>query len=171
MAKEQKEPVKEYLSEKIKEALDINRKAQELMRIVLGEEIYLARKDKDLLEKEETLIADIKKMEEELKEIALEEHVLDRAVQEKSAETIRKMCDELKFRISSIIRELNLLKSEEHALEEKKITETKELREEWSDTGKVEDLLQQLKVLEERITSLAEKSSLISKAKRRSAKL
>jgi len=171
MVKQQKKSVKEYFSKDIQEALEINKKAQELLSIVLGEELNLTRKDKELLEKEETLIADIKQMEQELKEIALEEHVLDKALQQKSAETIRKMCDELKLRISTIIRELELLKNQEHTLEDKKSLEVKELREELDDTGKVEGLLKQLKVLEERIISMAEKSSIATKAKTSRMKL
>jgi len=171
MVKQQKKSIKEYFSKDIQEALEINKKAQELLSIVLGEELNLARKDKELLEKEETLIADIKQMEQELKEIALEEHVLDKALQQKSAETIRKMCDELKLRISTIIRELELLKNQEHTLEDKKSLEVKELREELDDTGKVEGLLKQLKVLEERIISMAEKSSIATKAKTSRMKL
>jgi len=166
MAKAQKKPPKEYLSERIKEALEINRKAEELLKLVLGEELYLARKDKELWGKEEMLVADIKKIEEELKEISLEEYMLDKALQEKSEEAIKKMCNEMRQRISTIIKELELLKSEEHALEEKKATEVKELKEEWSDTGKAEDLMRELKELEERVILMAE-SSLTSKIRKK----
>jgi hypothetical protein len=169
--KERKKLAKEYFSKKIQEALEINRKAQELLHKVWGEELTIVREDRDLLKKEEEFLENIKRMEEELKQVAVGEHLLDKAVKAKSTEVIRKMCDDLRLRISTIIRKLETLRSQEHAVEEKKGAEIKGIREELKDTTKVEDLAEQLKDLEKRIISMAEKASIVTKAKIRQIKL
>lgn len=164
--KEQKRSQKEYFSETVKEALEINRKAEELLERIFGEGLYLSRKDKELLEKEEEFLGKLKDMEAELKAMVLEEYALDSAIKARNAEVIRTMCTDLRNKISIIARELETLRNQEHVVEEKRKTEIKEIEEELKDTSSAEELIEELKALEERIVSLAEKTGTISKAKK-----
>lgn len=165
-----KKSPKEYFSESIQEALEVNRKAQELLHKVWGEELDIVRENRDLLKREEGFLENIKKMEDELKQIAVEEHTLDQAVKTRSVEIIRKMCDDLRFRISTVLRELETLRSQEHAIQEKRGTEIEDMGAEEKDTVMVVDLVEQLKDLERRIISMAERIEIAAKAKRRQIK-
>ena len=156
--KEQKKPPKEYFSETIKEAIDINRKVEGLLEDIFGEELEFVRKDKEMLEKEEEFLGKIEEMKDRLKEITVEAHVIEKAVKEKRIDDVKKLCNNLKQKISAIVREFEAFRSEEHAVEEKRGTEIKEIEEELKETTQAESLIEHLKALEERIASLAEKA-------------
>lgn len=160
---------KEYISGRVSEAVSMCKKARGLLHDVWNAQLDIIREDKEVVAREENMLAELRKLDDELKTVEVQGKVLDEAVKAKSGELVRSMSNGLKEKIALVLRALKTIANKEHALEEKKRSGAKNVQKEWKDIVGAGNLILQLKGLEESITSLA--SGFISKAKRRQVKI
>ncbi|MEM4248366.1 MAG: hypothetical protein QXH80_03785 [Candidatus Nanoarchaeia archaeon] len=160
---------KEYISERIAEAVSMSKKAREMLHHVWNAQLDIIRDDKEIVEREEHMLAELRKLDDDLKAVETQGKVLEEAVRTKAAELVRGICDNIKERVAHVIKEIESIASKQHAFEEKKRSEAKKIQKEWKETVGAEEFILHLKELEESIARLA--SGFISKAKRRQVKL
>ena len=148
-------PPKDKTSETITRIIDLGRKIRQAVHEIWLEELKLVRQDRLLLELEEKILHEMERLESQLKQFEAEEKVLETAYQERSLELFKKLCADVKQRISQLNSELVHIGRELRSTEEKKLSEAERIAFEEKRLKLVHQLAEKLKDLEKEIAELA----------------